>query len=76
MLLVDRWPVFLPVALTPLWQLKQLPVTPSWLNPVAGFQATVLWHMLHSDVVATCVAGLPVALTLLWQLEHEPCTCT
>ena len=67
--------MFLPVAFTPLWQVAHAAVIPSCVNPVAGFHSSVLWHMLHSDVVAMCVAGLPVAFALSWQLEHEPCTC-
>jgi hypothetical protein len=51
----------LPVALVPLWQLKQLPTTPSWLKPVAGVHAEVPWQLLHSALVAMWVGGLPVA---------------
>ena len=72
---VCRWLAPLPVALVPLWQLKQLPVTPEWSKPVAGFHAVVPWQLLHSAVVAMCVAGLPVALLPLWQDEQLPVTC-
>ncbi len=65
----------MPVALTPLWQLEHVPVMPSWVNPVAGFHARVLWHMPHSEAVAMCVADLPGALIPSWQLEQVPCTC-
>src|SRR5512140_2155971 len=47
---------------------------PACVKPDAGFQATVVWHALHSDVVAICVAVLPVAMTPLWQLEQVPMT--
>ena len=33
----------LPVASVPLWQLKQLPVTPLW-SKFAGSQAAVVWQ--------------------------------
>ena len=65
----------MPVAFVPLWQLEQLPVMPVWLKPVAGFQAVVLWQLLHSAVVAMWVGGLPVAVVPLWQLEQVPITC-
>ena len=70
--LVARCVAFLPVALTPLWQLEHVPVMPSWVNPVAGFHASVLWHMPHSEAVAMCVADLPGALIPSWQLEQVP----
>lgn len=63
----------LPVAVVPLWQLWQLPVTPVWLK-VAGNHAVVLWQLLHSAVVGTCVAGFPVAEALLWHEVHVPST--
>ena len=53
-----------PVAVVPLWQLAQLPVTLEWLNE-AGLHAVVVWQVLHSADVAKCVAGLPVALVPL-----------
>ncbi len=65
----------LPVALVPLWQLKQLPVMLEWSKPVAGLQAVVQWQLPHSALVGTCVAGLPAAVVPSWQDEQLPVTC-
>ena len=43
-----------------MWQETQLPVALAWLK-FAGVQAVVLWQVLHSDVVAICVADFPAA---------------
>lgn len=46
------WFADLPVALTPLWQLAQLPgATPAWLKPEAGFQPLVRWQLSQLAVV-------------------------
>ena len=58
------WVAFLPVAVVPLWHDEQVPVTLAWLK-FAGVQAFVEWQVLHSAVVAMCVAVLPVALVPL-----------
>ena len=63
----------MPVAVVPLWQLAQLPLTPEWLK-LAGNQALTVWQSLHCAVVGMCVAGLPVAVAPLWQVEQVPST--
>jgi hypothetical protein len=68
------WEVFLPVARTPSWQLAQLAVMPVWSKP-AGRHAIVVWHELHSEVVATWFAFLPEAMAPLWHDEQVPNTC-
>ena len=65
--------VFLPVAVVPLWQLEQPPLTLVWLK-LAGVQALVEWQSLHCAVVRICVAVLPVAEVPLWQLLQVPST--
>jgi hypothetical protein len=58
-------PLGLPVAVTPLCQVEQVPgATPVWLK-VAGVQALVLWQVSHDCVVGICVLGLPVAVVPL-----------
>ena len=75
-MLVDLWHVshaavvatcvaFLPVAVVPLWQLAQVPVTPLWLNVTVLQLLVDLWHVSHAAVVVTCVAFLPVAVVPL-----------
>jgi len=69
---VTKWPVDLPVALVPLWQLAQLPgATPVWLK-VAGSHAVVRWQVSQDAVVMMWVAGLPFALVPLWQVAQVP----
>ena len=63
-LLVERCVALLPVALVPLWQLKQVPVMPLWLK-VAGIQAVVRWQSSQVLLVERCVALLPVAFVPL-----------
>ena len=65
------WVFGLPVAVVPLWQLEQVPVTALW-SKVAGVQALVVWQALHWAEVVTWVFGLPVAEVPLWQLEQVP----
>ena len=50
---------------------------PSELSSCARHRlnVVVLWHVLHSAVVATWPANLPIAITPLWQLEQTPSTC-
>ena len=65
---------FLPVAVVPLWQLAQVPVTPVWLKVTVAQLLVDLWHVSHAAVVITCVAFLPVAVVPLWQLAQVPVT--
>src|SRR2546430_2811712 len=68
------WVGDMPVAETPLWQLAQLLVTPTWLNS-APPQLSVVWQASHSRSVTMCVGPLPCACTPLWQVEQLPRTC-
>lgn len=53
--LVDICPTGLPIAVVPLWQVRQVPgATPTWLK-VTGVQAVDWWHLSHGAVVATCL---------------------
>src|SRR5256885_10444400 len=67
------WVGGMPVADTPLWQLAQLLVTPTWLN-IAPPQLSVVWQASHSRSVTICVGPLPCACTPLWQGEQRPRT--
>lgn len=73
LLVLAIWLVLLPVAVVPLWQLAQLPVTLA-CEKVAGSQALVRWQSEHWAVVGTWLAGLPGAAVPLWQPEHDPVT--
>ncbi|NJD31176.1 MAG: hypothetical protein FIB04_04755 [Gammaproteobacteria bacterium] len=68
------WVVLFPVARVPSWQVMQVAVTPSWLN-LAGFQAFVVWQLLHAPSVGMWFADLPVAAVPSWQEEQVPSTC-
>jgi hypothetical protein len=51
-----------PVAVTPLWQLLQVPgVTLLWSN-TAGVQALLVWQLSQVLPDAMCDAGFPVAI--------------
>jgi hypothetical protein len=63
----------LPVALAPLWQLEQLPVTSAW-STLTVVQLVVTWQLSQLLVLAMCVAFLPVALMPLWQVAQVPVT--
>ncbi|HHJ12917.1 MAG TPA: hypothetical protein ENJ79_05225 [Gammaproteobacteria bacterium] len=52
---------FLPVAVEPLWQLAQLPLTLAWLK-VAPPQPLVVWQSSQVLLEAMWLAGLPVAM--------------
>src|SRR5437763_15930035 len=65
------WVGDMPVAETPLWQLAQLLVTPTWLNS-APPQLSVVWQASHSRSVTMCVGPLPCAIVPLWQVEQLP----
>src|SRR5256885_10441475 len=65
------WVGDMPVAETPLWQLAQLLVTPTWLNS-APPQLSVVWQASHSRSVTMCVGPLPCACTPLWQGGQPP----
>ena len=84
-LLVDLWHVshaavvatcvaFLPVAVVPLWQLAQVPVTPVWLKVTVVQLEVDVWQVSQELDVAMCLTPLPVALLPLWQLEQFPVT--
>lgn len=55
------WLAPLPVAVDPLWQPEQLPVTPA-CEKSAGVQAFVRWQSEHWAVVGTWLLGLPGAI--------------
>jgi len=57
------------MAVTPLWQLKQLAERFKWLK-VTALQAMVPWHAPQSCEVTMCLIDLPAAMTPLWQVEH------
>ncbi len=63
----------LPVAVVPLWQLAQEPVTDAWSKRTV-VQFVVTWQLSQPAEVAMCVGGLPVAVVPLWQLAQEPVT--
>ena len=66
------WPLGWPGAVTPLWQVLQVPgVTPAWLK-LLGTQALVRWQTSHEAVVMTWFAGLPDATVPLWQEKQVP----
>jgi hypothetical protein len=59
---VGMWPLGLPLAVEPLWQVVQVPAaTPLWLK-VAGVHAVVLWQVSHDAVVGMWPEGLPLAV--------------
>lgn len=63
----------LPVAVDPLWQLAQVPLTAEW-SKWTVVQFVVVWQVSHDPVVAIWVAPLPVADLPLWQLAQVPVT--
>jgi len=66
--------VCLPVAVTPLWQLEQVPGdTLLWSN-TAGVQAVVVWQSSQVLPLAMWVGDLPVAVVPLWQAKQVPMT--
>ena len=73
-LLEAMWVGFLPVAVVPLWQAKQVPVTCVWSTRVTGFQAIVAWQDSQLLLVVMCVGFLPVACVPLWQDTQLPVT--
>lgn len=60
-----------PVAVVPLWQLEQLPLTLLWSSDVTA-QLLVPWQASQLALVAICVGDLPVAADPLWQLAQVP----
>ncbi len=52
---VTTWPLFLPVACTPLWQMMQKPDTASgicvWSTALGGFQLITVWQDSHVSLV-------------------------
>ena len=67
---VGIWFVPLPVAIVPLWQEAQVPLTCVWSTLVAGFHAATAWHDSQRLLLVMCVAFLPVACVPLWQLAQ------
>ena len=74
--MVGIWPVGLPLALLPLWQIVQFsPLLPEiftllWLNEVGTHQA-VEWQVSQPlPPTGMCLAVTPLALTPLWQSAH------
>ena len=66
------WVAFLPVAVTPLWQLVQLPgATVPWSN-TAVVQVLVEWQSSQVLPLGRWFAGLPLALLPLWQVAQVP----
>ena len=66
------WVLGLPLALVPLWQEEQVPITSVWLTVLAGAQAALVWQSAQLVLVAMWVADLPVAVVPLWQLAQLP----
>ena len=62
----------MPLALVPLWQLEQVPITSVWATVRTGDQALVVWQLAQAVVLPMWVADLPVALVPLWQLTQVP----
>lgn len=60
----------LPVAMVPLWQLAQVPVTWVWSTRVTGRHTDVVWQFSQVAVDVMCVLLLPVARVPLWQVEQ------
>ncbi|TFH69296.1 hypothetical protein E3W66_05110 [Gammaproteobacteria bacterium LSUCC0057] len=73
LLLLLMWPLFLPVAAIPLWQLAQLPVTAEWSN-TAPSQLLVVWQSSQLLPLAIWLGDLPSATVPLWQLAQVPIT--
>jgi hypothetical protein len=64
------WPLGMPVAVPPLWQVAQPPVIPAWSKPEAGVQAREEWQLSQGAVVTMWFPGLPVAVLPSWQLAQ------
>jgi hypothetical protein len=62
-----------PLAVVPLWQVRQPLVTPEWSN-AAGSHASVEWQSPHCAVVGMWLVGRPGAWTPSWQLLQVPLT--
>jgi hypothetical protein len=62
---VGIWPLGLPIAMVPLWQVAQVPGATPVCVKVAGVQAVVLWHVSQEAVVGIWPFGLPVAMAPL-----------
>ncbi|MBM4337684.1 MAG: hypothetical protein FJ108_17495 [Deltaproteobacteria bacterium] len=67
------WFAGFPVAVAPLWQVAQAPVTEAWSNR-AGVQAVVVWQSSQVLALWMWFAGLPVAVVPLWQVAQVPVT--
>jgi hypothetical protein len=64
LLLLWTWVEVLPVAVVPLWQVKQDPVTLLW-SKRAGFHAEVVWQLSQLLSLWIWVGVLPVAVVPL-----------
>ncbi|RME33444.1 MAG: hypothetical protein D6786_07670 [Gammaproteobacteria bacterium] len=62
----------LPLAVEPLWQEEQEPVTPVWSN--TADQELVRWQSSQRSLEGMWLPGLPRALLPLWQLRQLPVT--
>jgi len=60
----------LPVAITPLWQLAQGPLTTLW-SIRACAKRVVVWQVSQLTVVGMCVLDFPEALMPSWQAAHS-----
>ena len=73
---VGRWPVVLPLAWVPLWQVAHVPGTTPVCAKFVGFHAVVVWQVSHDCAVGMCVAGLASALANTyvppWQVAQLP----
>jgi hypothetical protein len=61
------------VAVEPLWQVEQLPLTEAWSNRTV-LQLLVMWQSLQVLLVGIWLPGLPVAVLPLWQVAQGPFT--
>ena len=67
------WFPGLPVAVEPLWQVAQLPVTALWSKRTLD-QLLVMWQSSQVLLEGTWLPGLPMAVAPLWQVKHAPVT--
>jgi hypothetical protein len=63
----------LPVAVLPLWQLLQPPLTELWSKRTLD-QLLVMWQVSQVLLDGMWLPGLPVAVEPLWQAKHAPVT--
>jgi len=63
----------LPVASTPLWQLKQFPEMFAW-SKTAGTQRALEWQSSQRSLEMIWLGGFPVDWMPLWQVPQLPDT--